>query len=335
MSTPGDSAGATLTSPRADETISAGGTGGRRRRPARRPWPRWIPYAFLLPALILELVVHFGPMVAGLLMSVLKLTQYQLARWWGAPFAGAANYRVVLDADQPVGASLFSAFLVTLAFTVIVIAVSWGLGLAAAISLQRMKRGRGFLRTLFLIPYALPAFASVITWRFLLQRDNGMLNHVLVDQLGLLDGNAFYLIGPNAFWSQCVVAIWRLWPFAFLMFMAALQSIPDDLYEASSLDGAGPWRQLRGVTLPLLTPVNQVLVLVMFLWTFKEFETPFVLFGGSAPKEARLISVEIYQNSFVTFNFGLGSAMSVLLLLFLLLVTGAYLTLTRRRLHEV
>jgi multiple sugar transport system permease protein len=84
----------------------------------------------------------------------------------------------------------------------------------------------------------------------------------------------------------------------------------------------------------MLSPVNQVLVLVMFLWTFKEFETPFVLFGGSAPKEARLISVEIYQNSFVTWNFGLGSAMSVLLLLFLLLVTGAYLVLTRRRLHE-
>jgi multiple sugar transport system permease protein len=328
--------GATLTTdPTGAGAAGPRGGGPARRRAARRTWPRWVPYAFLLPALVLELVVHFGPMVAGVLMSVLKLTQYQLARWWQAPFAGPANYQVVLDTGQPVGASLLGAFLVTAGFTVIVITASWGLGLAAAISLQHVRRGRGFLRTLFLVPYALPAFASVITWRFLLQRDNGMLNHILVDQLGLLDGNAFYLIGPNAFWAQCAVAIWRLWPFAFLMFMAALQSIPDDLYEASSLDGAGPWRQLRGITLPLLTPVNQVLVLVMFLWTFKEFETPYVLFGGSAPKEARLISVEIYQNSFVTFNFGLGSAMSVLLLLFLLLVTGAYLTLTRRRLHEV
>ncbi|MFH9003023.1 carbohydrate ABC transporter permease [Streptomyces afghaniensis] len=291
----------------------------------------WIPYVFLLPALLLELVVHFGPMVSGLTMSAMKLTQYQLAQWWNAPFAGADNYKAVVDFNQPVGASLLNSFLVTLGFTVVVLAASWSMGLAAAVSLQRTRRGVGMLRTLFLIPYALPAFAAVITWRFLLQRDNGMLNHILVDQLGVLDDNAFYLIGSNSFWSQCVVAIWRLWPFAFLMIMAGLQSVPDEVYEASSLDGAGPWRQLREITLPMLAPVNQVLLLVMFLWTFKEFETPYVLFGGSAPEEARLLSVEIYQNSFVTWNFGLGSAMSVLLLLFLLLVTGIYLAGTRRR----
>ncbi|MFC4470202.1 carbohydrate ABC transporter permease [Streptomyces xiangluensis] len=307
------------------------GKGPRNGKASKSGRYRWTPYVFLLPALALELVVHFGPMLAGLAMSAMKLTQYQLAQWWTAPFTGADNYKAVLDFDQPVGSSLLSSFLVTLGFTSVVLAVSWSMGLAAAVSLQRTRRGTGILRTLFLIPYALPAFAAVITWRFLLQRDNGMLNHILVDQLGVLDSNAFFLIGSNSFWSQCVVAIWRLWPFAFLMIMAGLQSIPDEVYEASSLDGAGPWRQLREITLPMLAPVNQVLLLVMFLWTFKEFETPYVLFGGSAPKEARLLSVEIYQNSFVTWNFGLGSAMSVLLLLFLLLVTGTYLAVTRRR----
>jgi multiple sugar transport system permease protein len=308
----------------------AGKPAGKRTRPRS-----WTPYLFLIPALVLELFVHFGPMVAGVLMSGLKLTQYQLAHWWEAPWAGLDNYRIVIDVDQPVGESLLQSFLVTIGFTIIVIGVSWALGLAAAISLQHMGRGRGVLRTLFLVPYALPAFAAVITWRFLLQRDNGMLNHVLVEQFGLVDDKPFYLIGQNSFAAMCVVAIWRLWPFAFLMLMAGLQSIPEDVYEASSLDGASPWRQLRSITLPMMAPVNQVLILVMFLSTFKDFETPFVLFGGSAPEQARLISVEIYQNSFGTFNFGLGSAMSVLLLLFLLLVTGIYLALTRRRLHEV
>lgn len=339
MASDGTRTDATVTTIRGTGKTAGKGMAGRGRpsptHERKGPRRRWVPYLFLFPALVLELGVHFGPMVAGVVMSVLKLTQYQLAQWWDAPFSGFGNYRVVLDTDQPVGASLFSSFAITVGFTIIVLAFSWGLGLAAAISLQRMERGRAFLRTLFLIPYALPVFAAVITWRFLLQRDNGMLNHVLVDQLGLLDGNAFYLIGPNSFWSMCVVAIWRQWPFAFLMLMAGLQSISDDVYEASSLDGAGPWRQLRSITLPLLAPVNQVLVLVMFLHTFKDFETPYVLFGGSAPKEARLISVEIYQNSFVTFNFGLGSAMSVLLLLFLLIVTGIYLAVTRRKLHEV
>jgi len=262
------------------------------RDPAQPPRPgqrgsgkvgsrRWTPYFFLVPALVLEVAIHFVPMAAGVVMSGLELTQFQLAQWWEAPSAALGNYQVVLDFDQPVGASLLSSFLVTLGFTVIVLTLSWVMGLAGAVAVQQTGRGRGLLRTLFLVPYALPAFAAVITWRFLLQRDNGMLNHILVDQLGVLDTNAFFLIGSNSFWALCVVAIWRLWPFAFLMLMAGLQSIPEEVYEASSLDGAGPWRQLREITLPLLAPVNQVLVLVMFLWTFKEFETPFVLFGAA------------------------------------------------------
>ncbi|WP_084701048.1 carbohydrate ABC transporter permease [Cryptosporangium arvum] len=295
---------------------------------------RWTPYWFLLPALLLELFIHFGPMLVGALMSLLRLTQFQLGRWWEAPWAGTGNYRVVLDADRPVGASLLQSFLVTVGFSVLVVGVSWGLGFAGALALQRSGRGRGVLRALFLVPYALPVFAAVITWRFLLQRDTGMLNHLLVDQLGLLDGNAFYLIGSNSFWSLCAVEIWREWPFAFLMLMAGLQSVPDEVYEASVMDGASPWRQARSITLPMLSPVNQVLVLVMVLRTFRNFETPYVLFGGAVPDQARLISVEIHQNSFLTFNFGLGSAMSVLLLLFLVLVTAAYLLLTRRRVHE-
>lgn len=290
-----------------------------------------MPYLFLLPALVLELFVHFIPMVAGLVMSTLQLTQYQLSQWWRAPWVGLSNYRTIVDLEQPVGASLVQSFTVTLAYTVLVVGASWVLGFAGAVSLQRMRRGRGVLRTLFLVPYALPAFAAIITWRFLLQRDNGMLNHVLVDQLDLLDENAFYLIGPNSFWSLCVVAIWREWPFAFLMIMAALQSIPEEVYEASGMDGAGPWRQIRAMTLPLIAPVNQVLILVLVLRTFRDFETPYLLFGGSAPAESRLLSLEIYQASFVTFNFGLGSAMSVLLLLFLMVVTGVYLAATRRR----
>lgn len=90
------------------------------------------------------------------------------------------------------------------------------------------------------------------------------------------------------------------------------------------------WQQIRRITLPSLSAVNQVLILVLFLWTFNDFNTPYVLFGKSAPEAADLISVHIYQASFVTWNFGTGSAMSVLLLLFLLLVTGVYLAVTSR-----
>ncbi|MFJ5552184.1 carbohydrate ABC transporter permease [Streptomyces sp. NPDC093225] len=308
------------------EPDPAAGTPRRRRR----PHPARLPYLLLLPALLLELLVHLVPMLIGAVMSFKELTQFHIAHWTDAPWAGPDNYAVSVDFHAPVGAALLRSFATTCVFTLSSVALCWLLGTAAALFLQESFRGRGLLRTLFLVPYALPVYAAVITWAFMFQRDNGLVNHVLHDQLGIGATAPFWLIGDNGFWALLAVSVWRGWPFAFLIVMAGLQNVPRDLYEAAALDGAGTWRQIRHVTLPALRPVNQVLVLVLFLWTFNDFNTPFVLFGKAAPESADLISLHIYQSSFQTWNFGTGSAMSVLLLLFLLLVTGAYLLLTTR-----
>ncbi|MGW6735037.1 carbohydrate ABC transporter permease [Streptomyces sp. NPDC055013] len=289
-----------------------------------------LPYLLLLPALILELLVHLVPMVMGIVMSFKELTQFYIRDWGAAPWTGLSNYEVSVDFDAPVGEALLHSFFVTIAFTLLSVGLCWLIGTAAAIYMQDTFRGRGLLRALFLVPYALPVYAAVITWVFMFQHDNGLVNHVLHDQLGLTDKPSFWLIGDNSFVALLVVSVWKGWPFAFLIVMAGLQNIPKEQYEAASLDGAGMWQQIRRITLPSLRPVNQVLVLVLFLWTFNDFNTPFVLFGRTAPQAADLISVHIYQASFVTWNFGTGSAMSVLLLLFLLVVTGVYLLLTSR-----
>ncbi len=296
----------------------------------RKPRRELLPYALLVPAVLLELLIHIIPMVVGVGISFLKLTQFYIRNWRQAPFAHGDNYRLALDFHRPAGQALVHSFLVTLAFTVIVIVASWTLGLIAAVLTQRPFPGRALVRTLFLVPFALPVFTSVITWSFMAQRDTGVVNHVLVDQLHLVDHRPFWLIGNNSFVTLVVVTVWRTWPFAFLCLTAGMQSIPNDLYEAAALDGAGVMAQLRRVTLPLLVPVNRVLLLVLFLWTFNDFTTPYTLFGKAAPRQADLISMHIYQNSFVTWNFGSGSAMSVLLLAFLLLVSGVYLALVNR-----
>ncbi|MFF9909419.1 carbohydrate ABC transporter permease [Streptomyces sp. NPDC013457] len=289
-----------------------------------------LPYLLLLPALALELLVHLVPMVIGIAMSFKELTQFTVRNWADAPWAGFENYALSVDLDAPVGQALLKSFVTTCLFTVTSVGLCWLLGTAAAVLLQESFRGRGVLRALFLVPYALPVYAAVITWAFMFQHDNGMINHVLHDQLGIGDRPAFWLIGDNSFWALLVVSVWKGWPFAFLTVMAGLQNIPRELYEAAALDGAGVWKQIRHITLASLRPVNQVLVLVLFLWTFNDFNTPFVLFGKAAPEAADLISLHIYQSSFQTWNFGAGSAMSVLLLLFLLLVTGVYLLITGR-----
>jgi multiple sugar transport system permease protein len=260
-----------------------------------------------------------------------QLTQFYIRDWSTAPWAGLGNYKIALDVHSPIGSDLLHSFTITIAYTLIVVGVAWSLGMSAALVLQHSFRGRGVLRTMFLVPYSLPIYAGVITWSFMFQRDNGLINHVLIDNLHVLDHASFWLIGNKAFFSMALVAIWRSWPFAFLMLTAGMQSIPTDLYDAAAVDGAGVWRQARFITLAMLRPVNVVLVLMLFLWTFNDFNTPFVLFGPTAPKSADIISIHIYSNSFVSWNFGLGSAMSVLLLLFLLLVTGVWLLTVGRK----
>ncbi|MEU5951907.1 sugar ABC transporter permease [Streptomyces sp. NPDC047525] len=308
--------------------------GPRRRRPGRLRRIS-LPYLLLLPALLLEILVHLLPIVIGGVMSFKELTQFFIRDWGAAPWSGLDNYKIAVDLDAPVGQALLHSFFVTCAFTLLSVGLCWLIGTAAAIYLQETFKGRGILRALFLVPYALPVYAAVITWGFMFQRDNGLINHVLHDQLGLTDSAPFWLIGDNSFVALLTVSVWKGWPFAFLIMMAGLQNIPREMYEAAALDGAGMWQQIRRITLPSLRPVNQVLVLVLFLWTFNDFNTPFVLFGRSAPEAADLISIHIYQSSFATWNFGTGSAMSVLLLLFLLAVTGVYLWVTSRERKSV
>ncbi|MEN2737186.1 sugar ABC transporter permease [Microbacterium sp. X-17] len=299
----------------------------RRKRP--KGW--WLPLVLLAPAILFELLIHVIPMLTGIWISFLQLTKFFIANWSEAPFVGLKNYQVALDFNTSIGAGLLTSFLITCSFTILVVGLSWALGMAAAVALQGRFRGRGFFRTLFLVPYALPLYAGIITWKFMLQKDTGAVNHFLFDNLGLPGQKPFWLIGDNAFWSIVIVAIWRLWPFAFLMLMAGLQSIPDEVYEASAVDGAKPFRQWRSITLPMLRPVNAVLLLVMFLWTFNDFNTPYVLFGNAQPAAGDLISFHIYNASFLTWNFGSGAAMSVLLLIFLLIVSGIYLIVLNRR----
>ncbi|MFC1411642.1 carbohydrate ABC transporter permease [Streptacidiphilus sp. N1-12] len=302
--------------------------------PRRRPWARtrrtWLPYLLLLPAVLFELLVHVIPMLVGIWISFERLTQFFIGDWGAAPGAGLSNYRFALDFDNAVGKALLHSFGITLAFTVLVVGLSWLLGTGAAVLLQDPFRGRGLLRTYFLVPYALPAYAAAITWEFMFQRDDGLVNHVLVHQLHLTAHAPFWLIGNNSFAALVITAVWRTWPFAFLVVTAGLQNIPGDLYEAAAIDGAGVWQRIRRITMPSLRPVNQVLVLVLFLWNFNDFNTPYVLFGNVAPPQANLLSLQIYDTSFQSWNFGSGSAMSVLLLLFLLVVTAIYLLVTGR-----
>ncbi|TKV27306.1 sugar ABC transporter permease [Arthrobacter sp. NamB2] len=284
------------------------------------------PFAYILiaPAVIMELLIHIVPMILGVWIAFLGLTQLNIRNWLRAPFVGFDNFVAGLDPNGPIGGEFLASFGRTLVFTVIVLAIVWVLGIMAAVLLHSSFRGNGFLRTFFLIPYALPSYVATIAWAFMFSQRDGAINKILVDDLGLLDERPFWLLGGNAFWVTVIVTAWQMWPFAFLMLLAALQNIPKDVYEAAAIDGASLWKQFVLITLPMIRPANGVLLLVMSLWIFNQFNVPFVLFGAAPPESARLVSPLIYQHSFSNWNFGLGGAMSVLLLILLFIASVVY-----------
>jgi multiple sugar transport system permease protein len=302
---------------------------GRRQR--RSPFP----YILIAPAVLLELLIHIVPMLLGIWIAFLGLTQLNIRNWLKAPFVGLENFVAGLDPHGPIGNEVVASFGRTVAFTVIVLGIVWSLGILGAVFLNTSFRGRGLLRTFFLIPYALPSYVGTIAWAFMFSQRDGAINKILVDDLGLFQERPFWLLGENAFWVTVIVTAWQMWPFAFLMLLASLQNIPGDVYEAAAIDGASLWKQFTTITLPMIRPTNAVLLLVMGLWIFNQFNVPFVLFGAAPPESAKLISPLIYQHSFSNWNFGLGGAMSVLLLVILFIASVLYIRMVLPKGKEI
>jgi multiple sugar transport system permease protein len=297
------------------------------RRFDRRSWDagRALPYLLVGPAVAVELIVHVIPSVLALVLSFLRVNQFTIAHWTDAPFAGLSNYRAGLSTNA-IGDDFYSALGRTALFSVVVVAASWLVGCTAAVLLSRHFRGRQFLRIFFVIPFALPAYTTGIGWRFMLGRDNGALNRLLVDDLHIVSHRPFWLIGGNAFWVTVLVAVWRMWPFAYLMLAAAMESVPVENIESVEIDGASTWQQLRHVTLPSIRRMNLVIVVLMALWSFNEFTLPYVLFGGTPPPSANLLSTTVFSDAFSSFNVGLAAALDVVVIV----IVGALLTLALR-----
>jgi multiple sugar transport system permease protein len=310
-----------------DATTTAVQAPGRKFRGAQASKDKRLAYLLILPAAVLELIIHIIPMVMGVYIAFIELDQRSLRNWLGADFIWVENFARALDPSSAIGSQFFQTLGRTALYVVLVLGFSWMLAMAGAVFLHKKFRGQGLLRTLFLVPYAIPTYVGCIAWAFMLNQRDGIVNQLLVDVFGLAGDRPFWLIGDLSFFSLVLVSIWSFWPFAFLMLMAALQNVPEDVYEAASLDGAGNWKQFWSITLPMIRHANAALLLILSLWMFNQFNVPYVLFGPSSPEQALLVSPLIYQNSFQIWDFGAGAAMSTMLLLALLVVSVFYIRL--------
>jgi multiple sugar transport system permease protein len=306
---------------------------GRHRGSLRRSRRRLI-IGLVTPAVILMLLVHLLPMLGGVWLSFKNLNVFTFRQLFDAPSAGFENYRSILfDADNPLRSGFTGAVQNTIVYTFWTVAGTLVGGMAVALLLNRPMRGVKVARALMLTPWIVPSFVVAVLWQYMWQSDIGIINKVLVDYSGIVGERPVWLIGENSLWAIIIPSIWRGLPFAMLIFLAGLQAMPNELHEAAAIDGAGPFRRFRYITLPLLRPLIAVQLLFGVIYSTYQFAIPYVMFGSNPGPDADLMMTLIVRQSFSNNLFGYGSAVSVLLMMAMLVWVAVWYRAFKRDLE--
>ena len=295
-----------------------------------RPELSRLKLAFFMnfPSLILMGAVLIFPLFYAAYLSVSKVKIGELRRGFPFPFHGLSNY-VDLMQDPLFLLSLKNTFLFS--GVVVVAEVALGLAIALLINQQGLLLSR-MTRFLILLPYAIPPIANGLIWFYIYNFKLGFLNRVLY-QLGLIESYIDWTGVPEtALYSLTVPYIWRTLPFAILLIHAALQGIPQELYEAAEVDGASGWHSFWHITLPMLRPMLTVVVLLRTSFAFLVFDEVLAITQGGPGDATWVASWFTYRRSFAPpFNIGLGSASAYVLAVMIGLLAIVYVKLLYRR----
>jgi len=312
--------------PAAPGSGAAGPLGGGPRGSspaARRLREQLIGWTFALPFLLVFLTFMAGPIAVSMILSLTDFGLRDLRNPLGTDFVGLDNYAALLG-----DAKFRSAILNTAYFVVVGVPLTLVLGLAAALALDR---GIRHFRTLFRVGYYLPVVTSIVAiavvWRFLLNPDQGLLN-MLLATIGI-DGPNWLADPTLAMPSIIVMAAWRNLGFVMIVFLAGLQTIPAQLYEAASIDGANRWQSFRSVTLPLLRPTVLFLLVITTIGYLQLFEEPFVMTDGGPLDRTLSISMYMYQQGFEFFRQGYAAAIAWILFILVAIVAVIQFRLLR------
>lgn len=295
---------------------------GKNTATGRRPlWLMW-------PSIVLLVVIIGIPLLIAAYISFLNLDQYTLRSWIHAPWVGLSNYISALTSGNVIGASALTSLGVSLAFSLLTTLLITPIGILAALTVNTQFRGRTLVRALYLIPYVMPGFVTALVWRMMFLNKTGLVDRFLA-AIHVADINTYWLLGPNSFWAMVIADVWASWAFIYIMVLAGLQSISQEVYEAAEVDGATSWQKLTRIVLPQLRPLLGLALLLSTLHHFNNFTLPFVLFGTPPPVQADVLPLNIYISSFQSFDFGIGGAMSVITLILMLIPGLVYIRALR------
>jgi multiple sugar transport system permease protein len=292
-------------------------TGQEERAESRAGW------GFVTPALLLIGVFFAIPVLAAFLLSFTDFDLYSIGDFAATRFVGLKNYRDLL------GNPLFwTALRNTTYFVVVGGPLSAAVSLAAAVAVNsKLVRWRPLFRSAFFAPWVTTLVAVAIVWRYLYHPQYGLFNAAL-GHLGL--GPIDWLGDPRwAMPSIILLSVWKNFGYNMLVFLAGLQAIPEELYEAAALDGAGAWHRFRHVTLPMLGPTFVFVGVVTMIASFQIFSEPYVMTQGGPLKATETLVLFMYEEGFRWWR--LGSAAAIAVVLFLLTLAGTLLQLRLRR----
>jgi len=255
---------------------------------------------YVLPAIIILSLVTIYPLVYVFYLSLHR----NMPIFGISKFVALKNYMFLLKDER-----FWNALKNTIYFTGISVMAELLLGLMIAIFLNRPFRGKGIVRAIVLIPWAIPTVVSAKMWEWIYNPDFGILNYILRENINWL-GSPFWAINAAIFMD-----VWKTTPFAVLLFMAGLKLIPRELYQAAKVDGASDIQIFINITLPLLKPIVLVVLLFRTLDAFRVFDAIYVLTGGGPGNSTETLSIYAYKTLFQTLQFGYGSALSVVVFL--------------------
>jgi raffinose/stachyose/melibiose transport system permease protein len=290
------------------------------RRFSQAGKPRQVPWLFALPGVVLLFLFHIVPIAAGF--------YYSLTDWNGlghARYVGTANYHAIFT-DPVARKALWHTLELAAVFFVLVNVI----GLLLALGLYRTLRARNILRTVFFLPIVMCPIAVAYIWKYILDQ-NGTLNTIL-GWLGLRSFERPWLGDPQwALWTALVVLLWQYSGLSMVIYLAGLHGIPDQLIEASAIDGAGAWMRFRRIVFPLLAPAFTIVSTLMLIFGLRVFDQIVALTGGGPVDASQTLATEVYQETFVNGRYGYGAALAGVLTVLITAVALAQLIVLRRR----
>ena len=279
------------------------------------------PWLFLLPVLVVLLLLFGYPLINSIVMA---FQNYKLTAPNDIYFNGFENFKKLFG--DPDGLMILKNSII---YVVISVAGQFLLGLTLALALKKQFKGRGLYQSIVFLPWAFSGFVVGLIFRWSFNGEYGVVNNLLM-KLGIIDNNIAWLGTPG--YSLAVVIIAMIWmgiPFFAIMILAALQSIPADVYEAADVDGCGTVRQFFQITLPYIKPTLITTVLLRTIWIFNSLDLVVIITDGGPANSSQTLPAYMYSKAFGSYDFGFAAALRVMLMIILGLYALIFLKVTK------